>query len=84
MVYVCLWGGICLVNICRENNVYIRPCASCSVGHLHQHLKNETKLNLINATVQQVLAVWLESVPLLGFVYNILYLLGCFLILVVS
>lgn len=40
--------GICMVNIYRKNEVYIRPCALCCKDYLLQHLKNRTKLNIIN------------------------------------
>lgn len=69
--------GMCMVNFCRKNEVYIRPCASCCKDCLLQHLKDRTKLNIINSTLcQPAGAISLaESVPLCGFASNISYFL---------
>lgn len=69
--------GICMVNFCRKNKVYIRPCASCCKDCLLRHLKNRTKLDIINSTLcQPAGAISLaESIRLYGFAPNISYFL---------
>jgi hypothetical protein len=59
LCYVCLWymryvgGGvcICLINICRRNEIYIRLCALCSVKYLLQPLEHKTKVDITNVTL---------------------------------
>ena len=60
-----------MVNICRKT-MFTSGYVLHALWNIYSNFKNKTKLTLLHATVhQQVLAVWLESVPLLGFASNI-------------